>query len=592
MQWKRRTFTAERDLFCNNGLSAVTACLLANAGIKTMDEANEFLGDGTIHDPIKIPNLHNAIQLIMSFVKNGSLIYIFGDYDCDGVTASAVLYLALKRIGANVRVRLPDRITEGYGMSLKAVDEMAQNGAELIITVDNGIRAIKEIERAAALGIQTVVLDHHVPGNETPKAAAVVDLWLEKGDYPFTHLTGAGLAWKAACLLLQAYNETEYAMSLVDLAAIGTVADVEILQGENRAIVKRAIALMKKQDYRRAGVRWLMNNNLQHVTAEDIAFRIGPCINACGRLLEKGAEMPLNLLLETNQIYAVQKANAIIEVNEKRKQIQAKCYAEIKAEAEKRIQKGDKVLVLFSKDAPSGIVGLLAGNLKEEYHRPAIVFSKKKDSSGNTVWTGSARSIEAFNMVEALEHVAGENDSVFLAYGGHAMAAGMSIRAETRALNILRTSINFYANGILSPEDLEPTLYYDMNLDAQRPNDIVKLAVELEELEPYGVGCPRLIFCIDNFVPQSRGSDLFQSLGQTDKHLKLMADGFSVLGFNMLDRYQQDGTPRKISIVGTLSINYFKGGQYVQFSLLDYHIPEQKKVTPLASALADALKGI
>ena len=194
-------------------------------------------------------------------------------------------------------------------------------------------------------------------------------------------MTGSGLAWKTSCLLLARQRKEElnsFAINLVNLATIGTIADVEVLLGENRAIVKRAISLMRSNSYKRYGVKYLMEGNTSKITAGDVGFKIGPCINAYSRLKEKGAEIPFSLLIEKNQIYALKLANDIINVSTERKLLQAECYAEIKAQAEQCISNGDKVLVLFSKNVPSGIVGLLEGNLKEEFNRPAIVFFEKK----------------------------------------------------------------------------------------------------------------------------------------------------------------------------------------------------------------------
>lgn len=595
MKWTQRELSQETmSLLSSLNLTEIGVHMLERLGFTTQQEVDEFLGPGTIHDPEDIPNLSEAVDRIQDYIlsqraaKNKIPIGIFGDYDADGVTASAIMKLAIEHVGGTAKVRLPDR-QEGYGVSKKAIDELNDAGVKLLITVDNGIRAWNELDYAKNnCGMNVIVLDHHVPGEDVPKAyATIVDLHWNNGKYPFVHLTGSGLAWKAASLLLSRFDKEKYAESLVDLAAIGTIADVEVLLGENRSIVKRAIKRMQYPQYDRFGIRWLMGNNLQHITAEDVAFRIGPCINACGRIMEKGAEIPLDLILEKNQIFGAQKAQRVIGINQKRKDMQAACYAKIKAEAEQMVKNGDKVLVLWSNDAVPGIVGLLAGNLKEEFHRPAIVFCNQIDDQ--RFFVGSARSIEGFNIVKALDYAAAKqkNPCPLVKYGGHAMAAGMTI--EGYLLDDLRRLLNEKAQQDLPDEALVPTATYDMVLP-DRNIDIVT-ARQIAAFEPFGVGFTRPIFKVEHFVPKSKGGKLFDELGQGAKHLKLAGDGFNVIGFNMLDRYIKDGTPRKLTLYGNINVNYFQGREYVQFSLLDYEA-EEVKTTPLAAALSAALQNI
>jgi len=245
MEWKKADETAYYHLFRENGYSPFVASALAKAGLTDLEQVKKHLCCEEFEDPGKIRNIGEATDVIWKHVYAGNRICVYGDYDADGITASAVMFLALRRLGANVTVRLPDRIEEGYGISKKAIDEQAELGAKLFITVDNGIRAVEETKYVKELGLDIVILDHHEPGDEIPEADAVIDLHVPGETFPDAELTGSGLAWKVAHYMLEQMGEHDYAMSLVDIAAIGTVGDVAPLLGENRTIVKRAIRMMR-----------------------------------------------------------------------------------------------------------------------------------------------------------------------------------------------------------------------------------------------------------------------------------------------------------------------------------------------------------
>ena len=345
MEWKKADEPASYHLFRENGYSPLVASALAKAGLTDLEQVKKHLHCDEFEDPGKIRNIGKATDVIWKHVYEGNRICVYGDYDADGITASAVMFLALRRLGANVTVRLPDRIGEGYGISKKAIDEQAELGAKLFITVDNGIRAIEETKYVKELGLDIVILDHHEPGEELPEADAVIDLHIPGESFPDTELTGSGLAWKVAHYMLEQMGEHDYAMSLVDIAAFGTVGDVAPLIGENRTIVKRAIRLMQSPGYCRPGVSALMKGT-EHITAEDIAFRLAPCLNAPGRLTSGGASLPLILLIEDDPGTATELAARVHAENEHRKELQRDCYQSIREEAVERIASGEKVLVM------------------------------------------------------------------------------------------------------------------------------------------------------------------------------------------------------------------------------------------------------
>ena len=330
MKWNQREQPRIYDAFISYGYKPLTATALCRAGIDDLAKAKEYLENEEILNPALIRNIDIATDIIWKHIYEGNLICVFGDYDADGITASAIMFLALRKLGANVKVRLPDRIEEGYGISKKAILEQSDLGVKLFITVDNGVRAIEETECAKSLGCDVVILDHHEPGEELPKPNALIDLHIPGETYPYTELTGSGLAWKVAHYMLEQVGEHDFALSLADLAAIGTIGDVAPLHGENRAIIKRAIKQMRQPLYERVGVRALIRETA-HITAEDIAFKIAPCLNAPGRLSSGGAALPLILLIEDDPQTAVFLARKVNQENERRKVLQASCYGEIQS---------------------------------------------------------------------------------------------------------------------------------------------------------------------------------------------------------------------------------------------------------------------
>lgn len=559
MIWKQRERSESFRLFKENGYGDLTAATLSNADIDNLEDAWDFLHGDELHSPSKIRNIEKATRFIWKHIEEKNRICIFGDYDADGITSSAIMFLALKKLGASPAVRLPDRIEEGYGINLKAIKEQLELGTKLFITVDNGVRAVEEIKYIKECGCDVVVLDHHEPGEVLPEPDALIDLHIPGETYPFTQLTGSGLSWKVVHYMLEQVHEHEFAMSLVDLAAIGTVGDVAPLVGENRVMVKRAIKRMRSCSYNRPGVAALFKD-ISCVTAETIAFQLAPCLNASGRLNERGAELPLILLLETDPLVAKMLAEKLSGENERRKAIQAECYKSAKYAAEEQIRKGNKVIVLCQKDAQSGIAGLLAGNLKEEFNRPAIVFCPKKDLEGNTVWTGSARSIACFHILDAIRAC----EEHLITYGGHALAAGLTIESSEKKLLEFERAINEYAQ-ILDEEALLPKSWWDIELSSDELSD--EMYDEMEALEPFGAFVPKPIVKLSVDLDERNSHKI---LGNGKEHIKLFAPQFSLIGFSLADKYIKAQLPQHITAYGCLSRNFFRGEAYNEIMMHDF----------------------
>lgn len=557
--WKKSEIPKGYEKLRAEGYPELSALVMSKAGIDSKEKAEAFLHSETVHDPAKIRNIEKVAEIIWDHIYKGKKICIFGDYDADGVTGAAILYLMLKRLGADVIARLPDRIYEGYGISMGAIQEEIAIGTKLFITIDNGIKANAEIEEIRRQGCMSIVLDHHQPGDVLPDADALIDLWVDGETYPFRELTGSGLAWKVACYMLTQVDDYDYGMSLVDLAAIGTIADVAPLIGENRSIVKRALRQMRSCWYTREGIKALYDGPLDRITAEDIAFKIAPCINASGRLEVRGADIPLLLLFEDKPEIAKYLAEKVVYFNDQRKQIQRQWCERMENHAVHMIDRGDKVLVLHAEDAPFGVVGLIAGNLKEKFNRPTIVFSTKQDSTGRTVWTGSGRSIEGFHLLNALKTC----EDLFLNYGGHELAAGMTLPASNLALHQLRVRLNEAAD-YLTEEDLTPVVYWDMEItEAELTNDLYD---ELKTLEPFGEGVRKPVLKMRMHTAPKR----HMVMGADKTHLKLFYEGYSAVGFSLAAKYIQAELPGVIDGLGYPCENYFNGKVKREFMLLDF----------------------
>ncbi|MCR5480463.1 MAG: single-stranded-DNA-specific exonuclease RecJ, partial [Ruminococcus sp.] len=447
----------------------VIAHCLAGAGISDLGDAHNYLNEGALCDSRLLPNITAVEKVIVDAMYTGKKAVVFGDYDCDGVTAAAIMSKALIKCGLETAVMLPSR-DEGYGLKMFHIEEMIKQKTGLLVTVDCGIKSLDEIAYAKKNGMRVIVLDHHIPGNLIPMADAIIDLHWINGNYPNKNLTGSGLAYKVA----QHFDE-DNSMEDIDLAALGTIADVEdIGSGENRNLVKKALMRI-----RNAGLIAL-NDSGSQLTAEDIAFGIAPKVNACGRLEHNGAAKPLNLFLSNDFDEIKFAAENLTDVNNQRKAIQADCYDTIKADAEAQVNNKAKVIVCLCEKAPAGIVGLLAGRLKEKYNRPVIVFGRKDEN----ILVASARSVPGFNLVAALDAHRG----LLEAYGGHELAAGLSIKQEN--LERLKKALN--AECKLTDEQLEPTIEYSFEIEADKIDD--KIFSDLNRCEPFGQGNPKPIF--------------------------------------------------------------------------------------------------
>lgn len=467
--------------------TALLAGILAARGITDPTEALTLLaGEEELTDPMLLTDMDKACARILQAIDNEETIVVFGDYDVDGVTATALLYQHLKGMGANVKCMLPSREGDGYGLSKNAIQSIHDKDCQLIVTVDNGIAAIEEAEFAASLGVDLIVTDHHLPHEVLPKAVAVVDPRRADDTSPFKGLCGAGVAFKL-CAALDGCPPEEMLDYCGDLAAVGTVADVMPLTGENRTLVKAGLRQLQQTD--RPGLMALLEEvglAGKPVTAENVSYAIAPRINAAGRM--DSAVTALQLVLCEDEDRAAELAHRLTEINVSRQETEQ----EIVKAAQELLDREpglleDRVILLWGQNWHPGVIGIVASRLVEKTGRPVIVVSIDENGEGK----GSGRSVQGFNLHECIASCA----DLLLRFGGHAMAAGLSVRAEN--LIALRRRMNDWA-ARECPVLYTPPLECDLSIRLDRVT--VESVARLDQLAPYGAENPTPVFLLEKAV--------------------------------------------------------------------------------------------
>ncbi len=538
-------------------LSPFAAVLLASKNFED-DELEAFLSEENVFpvDPYELPDMDKAVSRITRAIDNFERIMIYGDYDADGVSSTALLYLYLQSRGADVQYYIPDRLTEGYGINLDAVRKIKERDVDLIITVDNGISAVAEAEKIKLLGMDLVITDHHRPGCILPEAEAVVDPYREEYDGIFGEWAGVGVAFKLVEALSDGDEEAleEYA----DLVSIGTIGDVVPLKSENRSFVKCGIEKLNASE--RPGIAALkeitgMNNH--DLSASNIAFTIVPRINAAGRM--GSADRAIKLLLCEDEEEAGLLAQEINQANILRQQTEMKIFAE----AEEKIEKSgnmvfDRVIVIDGENWHSGVIGIVAAKLTEKYARPCLVIG-----CSGTVGKGSGRSIEGFSLFEALSAVS----DCLEHFGGHTLAAGFEI--EKDRIDEFRRKINEYAVGLEMPR---PQIKIDCRISPKYVN--VDLIDELHMLEPFGAGNSQPVFALMGMkieriegVSQNKHTKLLLSKGESK--ISAMRFGISpdAFDFSIGDNVDVAATFERNEYMGSVSVSVIV--RDIRFSELD-----------------------
>ncbi|MFA5023718.1 MAG: single-stranded-DNA-specific exonuclease RecJ [Patescibacteria group bacterium] len=603
-QWQLVPPIADDFLKVYPDISPVILQLLFNRGLTTKSEIKAFLdselnpeqvlaiGTATppaFYNPFLFKNMAAAVDLIIAHIKKGHSLVVYGDYDADGVTATVILLETLKILHAQVEVYLPDRVTEGYGLNKTAINQIAAQGAKLIITVDNGIRNKDEVAYAKSLGLDIVITDHHVlpeDKNDYPDCL-VIDPIDQNDNYPWPLLAGVGVAFKLISALLYKANLPLSQKQLIlekslDLVAVGTVADMVSLLGENRLLVKSGLKVLNQN--KRLGLNELIKiskiNGGRELEAWNIGWQIGPRLNAASRLSH--ANTAFALLTTTDPTEAKELASELNQRNLSRQQITEEIIAQVEAQIDPA-NLPNLIIGLAGEDQVwnEGVIGLVAGKIAEKYYRPTLIITRlieeaefdpeaKKLIPTKVSFKGSGRSVEELNMIKAIEDCAEYLEK----FGGHHMACGFSIKEETN-LEKFKTKISALATAALNPKDLVPKLKIEAILDFSQIN--LALAEKISVLAPYGQNNPQ-----PRFVSYDLRIDDLVTMGFDKQHIKIRlaqsgaADknmsSFWALAFGAAESYKEFKIGDRVDLVYYLEINDFNGRREVQLKIVDLKI--------------------
>lgn len=540
------------DLSQKLDITRLTSKVLINRRITNVDCANNFLNPnmGDLLDPFLLDDMNVAVKRIVEAIDNNESIWVYGDYDVDGITSTSILIIYLKTLCKNVYYYIPDRMTEGYGLNIDAMDYIKSKGGQLVISVDCGIKSFDVADHCKRIGMDLIITDHHTCEKELPDAMAVINPNRIGGSYPFTKLAGVGVAFKLIqALAFELKTNIDYT-DILPIVAIGTVADVVSLTGENRIIVKNGLSMIKETN--NFGIKALLEVTglvNKEITSGHVGFVIGPRINATGRI--GMAKYGVELLTANTYEKALDLATMLDEENIKRQKIEAG----ILNEAEELIHKGfdlekDKILVLASENWHSGVIGIVSSRITEKYYRPSILIALEDDEG-----RGSARSIPNFDLYENLSKC----KDLFVRFGGHKQAAGLTIKKNN--INEFRKKINEAADQVLEDIDLIPETIIDAEIDI---DDItLDAAHDIKSLEPFGIDNPSPIFFFKDGTIKS-----IRAIGKDERHLKMVIEKHGTyidcVGFNLGYYINRLKIGQKLDLVVTLSINDYLGQQSIQ----------------------------
>jgi single-stranded-DNA-specific exonuclease len=552
-RWNLLPLVPDEYLVKTSGFSPLIAQLLYNRGLTEPSQLELFItGDKRLSgDPSRLPDIQPAVARTYRALLSGENIAIYGDFDADGITGTALLVQGLSALGGKVTPYIPHRLTEGYGLRTTALENLQQQGINLIISVDCGITALAEVKRARRLGLDIIITDHHTPLPEIPPAIAVVNPKRADSSYPFSELTGAGVAIKLLQALFQGIGQEEQLDGLFDLAALGTIADMAPLWGENRYLVKEGLKLMNATP--RLGIREIISQaglSAGNLDADSISWIIAPRLNAAGRLAH--AMTSYKLLMTSSPQEAQGLAIWLEQKNGERQRLTTKTVA--KAREQILAQGISPLLIAADSDYPLGIAGLVASRLAEEFYRPAIVIR-----TGEKLSSGSCRSIPQFNIIQALNQCS----HLLSQFGGHSQAAGFTL--PTRNLARLEDNLSQLATTALEGADLRPQL--DIDAEVTLPDLRGDTFNTIQQLAPFGRGNPAPTFL-------SRRAEVVdcRTMGNGREHLRLKLKQGSMVwdgvAFRLGD-FLAEVSPH-LDIVYNLEIDRWGGQERLRLNILDF----------------------
>ena len=535
-------------------LNDLLATILVNRGIDNEEKIRQFLEPTRqdFYDPYLMEDMEIAVERIVKAIENQEKVIIYGDYDVDGITSTTVLKKFLKDLGLEVSYYIPNRLNEGYGLNNKAIEKIVNEGYSLMITVDCGISAIEEIDYANSLGLETIVTDHHEPGEVLPKALAVVDNKRKDSTYPFRDLAGVGVAFKLTQALgMKLELKEEAYLKYLDIVCVGTISDIVPLVDENRVITKLGLLLVRQT--KNMGLKSIINSSgYNKIDSNTISFGVAPRINACGRMGK--AEEALELLLSTD-IYEVNElTKKLNEHNRERQEIEKSIYESAVEKIEKNHLDENRTIVVGGEDWHHGVIGIVSSKITDMYFKPSILLSFEEDGTGK----GSGRSIPGFDLHQALTKC----QDTLEKFGGHSMAVGVTIKKEN--LEKFREEFEKVA-AEEKTENIVPILNVDSKIDL---NSVDKDVIEsLKALEPFGEANKMPIFAFKNLR-----IDSIRALSE-GKHLKLTLKEDNIIinaiGFNMGELAEEYRIGDKIDVAGVLEINTFNGVDNLQINIKD-----------------------
>lgn len=544
------------------GIDKVLADLLIKRGVETFAQARSFFRPSldNLHDPFLMKDMDVAVERLHRAVVSGESILVYGDYDVDGTTAVALLYSFVRRFTDKVDFYIPDRYDEGYGVSFKGIDYAVESGAGLIVTLDCGIKAIDKVEYAASKGIDMIVCDHHLPEDSLPAAVAVLDPKREDCHYPFDDLSGCGVGFK----LVQAYSARygvpfETLVPLLDLLVVSIASDLVTMVGENRILAHFGLKQLNENPC--TGLQAMINlSSLEpgHVSIDDIVFKIGPRINAAGRM-ETG-RLAVELLTSRSLSEAMQIGEKINESNNERKNIDR----EITQEALDMVQTGNclcngSAMIVYNPQWNKGVVGIVASRLVEAYYKPTVVLTKS-----NGFVSGSARSISGFDLYGAIESCADLLEN----FGGHVYAAGLTLKEEN--LPEFARRMDEYISAKIETEMMTPVIEVDSKLNFARITP--KFFRILKQFQPFGPGNHNPVFLTENVYDAGTG----RKVGAGGVHMKLDLiqedqpyHQISSIAFNMAEHYDHIKEGNPFDICYSIVENYYRGNSSIQLRIKD-----------------------
>lgn len=547
------------------GVSESLANLMVQRNITTSKEADAFFNPGInyLHDPFLMKDMNLAVERISTAIKKNEKILVYGDYDVDGTTAVALVYSFLKDQYSNVEYYIPDRYKEGYGVSFQGLDSAAQNNCKIVITLDCGIKAVEKVKYARSKGLDVIICDHHYPGDEIPKALAVLDPKQPGCSYPYKELSGCGVGFK----LIQAYSRIhgipfEAISHYLDLVAVSIASDIVPITGENR--IMAYFGLKQLNESPRTGLKEIIRESeiSRPLTIEDVVFKIGPRINAAGRM-ETGSKV-VELLISNDPVIATEISKVINNFNLERRTVDRVITTEaMRMISEDQATVNSRTTVLYNPLWKKGVIGIVASRLIDTYYRPTVILTES-----NGFATGSARSVQGYDLYQAIESCSDLLES----FGGHMYAAGLTLKKEN--IKPFMERFEQYVNSTITEDQLVPRIFIDTELQFSEINeDFFKT---MSQFQPFGPENMSPIFISKNVFDTGTG----RMVGSSGEHLKLDLcqestgiQSLPAIGFGQANHFEYIKGGNPFNICYSIDMNEFRGKKNLQLNIRDIKTP-------------------